>query len=583
MASHGQGEVVTVDSETGVLIVCRIKAQGSRSKASWISVILRNYRDVLTQVRTQPNVSAFLTWATGIAFGTAGLRAKVEAGFARMNCLTVIQTSQGLAEHVIKRSVGKSQPKAVIGYDGRHDSHRFAELAAAAFLSKGFSVIWFRAVVHTPLVPFAVRSQRADVGVMITASHNPKDDNGYKVYGSNACQINSPEDLAIAQAIKENLEPITWDVSPVSLLEDCLDRIRSDYVEQIAKVVRLKSPVPNVVYTPMHGVGLDFFLHVMHRLLPIQPGDQALGEIKMEEHPTIKVVPQQAYPDPDFSTVTYPNPEENAALDLAKLEAEKLGLKIIIANDPDADRFAAAQELSNGTWYQFKGDEVGALLGSYIITKWRRQHSLNNSRPLMITSAVSSQMLAAIGNREGFVVQETLTGFKWIGNKALDAGAEALFGYEEALGYMLPNIVHDKDGISAACLFLEACSEWKRQPYDVLQDLYKAYGFFETMNTYWKSPNVDLTKAVFERIRMKPTLVLDSLAPSTRCRIRDALSGTDTGTVDRLSTLPVLSDNMMITLWLSNNSELQEGVRLTIRASGTEPKIKGKIQRRCFV
>ena len=514
-----------------------------------------------------------------IAFGTAGLRAKVEAGFARMNCLTVIQTSQGLAEHVIRHSVGKSQPKAVIGYDGRHDSHRFAELVAAAFLAKGFSVIWFRAVVHTPLVPFAVRSQRAEVGIMITASHNPKDDNGYKVYGSNACQINSPEDLAIAQAITENLEPITWDVSRVRLLEDSLDKIRGDYVEQVAKAVQFKSPVPNVVYTPMHGVGLDFFLRVMHQLLPLQLGDHALRETQSEGHPAIKVVPQQAYPDPNFSTVTYPNPEENAALDLAKLEADKHELKIVIANDPDADRFAAAQKLSDGSWYQFKGDEVGALLGFYIISKWRAHHSSTMSSRLMITSAVSSQMLAAIGNREGFVVQETLTGFKWIGNKALDAGAEALFGYEEALGYMLPSIVYDKDGISAACLFLEACSEWKRQPYDILQDLYTTYGYFETMNTYWKSPNVDLTKAVFERIRMKPILILEYLAPSTQCRIRDALSGTDTGTVDHISSLPVLPDNMMITLWLSKSSELQEGVRLTIRASGTEPKIKGEFSK----
>ena len=493
-----------------------------------------------------------------------------------MNCLTVIQTSQGLAEHIIVREVNKRQLKAVVGYDGRYDSRRFAELAAAAFLAKGFTVIWFRTVVHTPLVPFAVRTQKADVGIMITASHNPKDDNGYKVYGSNACQINSPEDSAIAQSIMANLKPITWDVSQVQLLEDSLDRIREDYVEQVARTVQFKDSVSPVVYTPMHGVGLDFFLHVMHRLLPLQPGHRTLGGDGIEGHPTIKVVSQQAYPDPDFSTVAYPNPEESAALDLAKLEADRHGLKIVIANDPDADRFAVAQKLSDGTWYQFKGDEVGDLLGSYIFTKWKRNHPPTTSSPLMITSAVSSQMLAAIGKQEGFHVQETLTGFKWIGNKALEAGAEALFGYEEALGYMLPNIVHDKDGISAACLFLEACSEWKRLPYDVLQGLYGTYGFFETMNTYWKSPNVELTKAVFEEIRMNPTLILDYLASSTQCRIRDALSGIDTGTPDGLSSLPCLSDNMMITLWLSNNADLQEGVRLTIRASGTEPKIKGK-------
>ena len=494
-----------------------------------------------------------------------------------MNCLTVIQTSQGLAEYVKKHSKAKG-PKVVIGYDGRRDSKLFAELAAAVFIAKGFSVIWFCDVVHTPLVPFAVRTRAADVGVMITASHNPKDDNGYKVYGPNACQINSPQDRAIAQAILENLEPITWDVSQVQNLEDHLAKVRKDYVDQIAKLIQVKSQVPPIVYTPMHGVGLESLRHALHRILPPQlkiPNlEGSVHEPLREWYPGFKIVPSQAYPDPEFSTVIYPNPEEYGALDLAKAQADNYGIQLVLANDPDADRFAIAQKLDDRRWYQFKGDEVGALLGYYVYTRWKADQS-QQQKPLMITSAVSSQMLAAISKQEGFEVQETLTGFKWIGNKAFEAGTRARFGYEEALGYMLPTIVHDKDGISAACLLLEACSEWKRLPYEVLQDLYKTYGCFETANTYWKSPSLDLTKEIFESIREKPRKILELLPSSTHCRVRDALSGTDSGTADGLSSLPVVEDNLMITLWLSNSTELQEGVRLTIRASGTEPKIKG--------
>ncbi|KAI4156465.1 MAG: hypothetical protein LQ340_000281 [Diploschistes diacapsis] len=505
----------------------------------------------------------------------------MEAGFARMNCLTVIQTSQGLAEHLLKCSSSNNPLKVVIGYDGRHYSKRFAELAAAAFLEKSFSVIWFRDVVHTPLVPFAVRTQCADAGVMITASHNPKNDNGYKVYVGNGCQINSPQDQAIAKAIMKNLEPVTWNTTKVYGLEDSLDRIRDAYILSLTHPLCIEGPTPPVVYTPMHGVGLGFFMLAANRLLwnvhsfaaelPKEDLDGTIGDLQRRT----KIVKEQAYPDPEFPTVEYPNPEEHGALDLAKAEADKLGFKLLLANDPDADRFAAAQKLEDGKWYQFKGDEMGVILGVHVFEKWRSKQ-LQQGKPLMVTSAVSSQMLAAIGRREGFEVLETLTGFKWIGNAALEAGSRALFGYEEALGYMLPDIVHDKDGISAAYLLLEACSKWQRMPYEMLQDLYRKYGYFETANTYWKSPSLALTKETFEHIRANPRSILHSLAPSTRCRIRDAISGTDTGTEDGRSTLPSVLDNLMITLWLSSSLELQEGVRVTIRASGTEPKIKGK-------
>ena len=436
------------------------------------------------------------------------------------------------------------------------------------------------------MVPFAVKTRQASVGVMITASHNPKDDNGYKVYGSNGCQINTPVDQAIARSILENWEPKTWSVQDVRNQTDSMPDILDKYVRAIVRSVRpIGHAVPSFVYTPMHGVGLRFMAAALHNLNRgeadvIAHGVEAPIEHGMQGTPIFKVVDKQALPDPDFPTVAFPNPEEYGALDLAKEEADRAGCMLIIANDPDADRLAVAQKLHDGTWYQFKGDEVGMLLGHHMfqMVKARQKTEERSDKPFkMITSAVSSQMLSVYGNRNKLEVEETLTGFKWIGNRAQEYGQAAIFGYEEALGYMLPDVVHDKDGVAAACLFLRLCSEQGQMPYDILQELYRSYGYFETTNTYWKSPNTSLTGEVFDRIRAHPRAILESFWPSAECRVRDAVAGTDSGNQSGISKLPVVPDNLMITLWFRGDEMLQDGVRLTIRASGTEPKIKGEV------
>ena len=491
-----------------------------------------------------------------------------------------LRTSQGLAQYVLDGKSNKEKAKVVIGYDGRHNSRRFADLCAVAFLTKGFEVVRFEREAHTPLVPFGVKFLSADIGVMITASHNPKDDNGYKVYTSSGCQINTPEDKAISESIMRNLEPIAWELDQNALITGMLDVVSSQYFSKLAEIVPAMETPPPVVYTPMHGVGLPYVLGALSKVLPTSAiEDKALLQRPLDAESwkslsRFKVVQSQALPDPNFSSVLYPNPEEYGALDLAKKDADRLGIRMVLANDPDADRFALAQKLDDGSWYQFKGDEVGALLGLYTFLKYK--DGFSKPKPLRAyTSAVSSQMLASIGAAEGFLVETTLTGFKWIGSRALSSSS-AIFGYEEALGYMIPDVVHDKDGVVAAMLFLEACSVWKRMPFDVLQDIYSKYGYFETTNTYFKSPSLALTAETFETIRRNPRLITESFTDSLQCRIRDLTSGTDTAMKDNKSTLPSSPDNLMITLWLYNDPSLEKGVRCTIRASGTEPKIKGK-------
>ena len=489
-----------------------------------------------------------------LVFGTAGLRARMGAGFVRLNSLTIIQTSQGLAEYLLEE--GNASAGVVIGHDARHNSQKFAELAAAAFIAKAIPVWWYEDLVHTPMVPFGVKHLHSAAGIMITASHNPAQDNGYKVYGANGCQINAPADEKIATCILKNLEPLTWDLAvQASQRKPILHSMRAKYFTVLRQYVgEVVQNLPSCVYTPLHGVGLKYL------------------RAALETQDSVVVVDEQAHPHPDFPTVQYPNPEEEGALTLAKATADRKNISLIIANDPDADRFAAVEKVA-GQWHQFTGDQVGVLLASYLFETGRLRRT-----DVALTSAVSSQMLSVFA-KDAFDVEETLTGFKWLGNRALELGGQ--YGYEEALGYMFPRIVHDKDGIAAAVIFLRACRTWG-SPWVRLQQLYEQFGHFETMNTYWKSPDLATTSTAFERVRALGAPFPTHVAGLKVLRWRDLTTGYDSETKDHRPTLPSSSSTQMITCWVEGDhsvkdvEEAHDGIRFTVRASGTEPKIKRK-------
>lgn len=482
------------------------------------------------------------------------------AGFARLNGLTIIQTSQGLAEYLLSSFPDTSTAGIIIGYDARHNSRKFAQLAASVFESKGITIWLYEDLVHTPLVPYAVKQKGAAAGVMVTASHNPAQDNGYKVYGSNGCQINSPHDALIAASILRNLEPKVWKLDGGPFRKP----ISADhgYYDSILQQLRFDGRVTSghsvsFVYTPMHGVGLPHMTTMIR---------------KTGLDGTMKVVDLQAEPDPDFSTVMFPNPEEDGALDLAKQTADELGISLVLANDPDADRFAAAEKVK-GVWHQFSGDQMGILLAHRIFT----QLSPLGENDIMLTTAVSSQMLSSMAQAEGFTVQETLTGFKWLGSVAQDLGSKGKrvhFAYEEALGYMFPEVVHDKDGIAAAMVFLWACRAWG-SPWAKLQELYQKYGYFVTRNTYWRSPSVQQTQTVFRRLRDREQPFPSRICQRRVKRWRDLTTGYDSAKEDKVPDLPVSASSQMITAWLEG-STTDDGIRFTVRASGTEPKIKSE-------
>lgn len=499
-----------------------------------------------------------------IAFGTAGLRAAMEAGFSRMNAVTVIQASQGLAAYILENISAAEERGVVIGRDARKNSKYFANLTAAAFLNRGFKV-YYLGLVHTPMVPFAVCRCHASAGVMITASHNPANDNGYKVYWENSSQINPPHDRGIAEAIERNLEPRSWDVSGITFqntrVVDALSMVEDSYFEAVNMTAGSSSSsgtssIP-FAYTPMHGVGLPFMTQVVKQL-----------GLETE----MKIVHAQAEPDASFPTVRFPNPEEKGALDLAIECADQQEASLILANDPDADRFAVAEKV-DGQWRQFTGNQLGVLLASHVLDQYSSKNKdKDDAKVAMLASAVSSRMLARMATVEGsFQFVESLTGFKWLGNVAQDLPAKGitpLFAYEEAIGYMFPNVVFDKDGIAAAAVFLVACQHWKaegRTPWTKLQDLYKKYGYYEEANTYLVSPSPDITNTVFEHVRASsPTHV----GSRRILRWRDLTIGYDSATSDHIPLLPVDKSAQMITC------ELEGDVVFTVRGSGTEPKIK---------
>jgi len=504
-------------------------------------------------------------------FGTAGLRSALGAGYSRMNDLTVIQTTQGLCKYLESQFPDIKTRGVVIGHDARHGSHRFARLAAAVFLHAGIKTYLFSDIVPTPFVPYSVLKYSTVIGVMVTASHNPKEDNGYKVYYSNGAQIIPPHDKGIAAQIMLNLEPMdsSWDVgihktSPLCI--DPLDEVLSCYMRDVQQHCHHrelnKSSDLTITYTAMHGVGGRY-------------EEEAFKAFSLR--PFVATV-EQHQPDPEFPTVKYPNPEEGKnSLDLAIKTAEANRSPFIIANDPDADRLAIAERQKDGSWKVFTGNEIGMLLGWWAMHNHKNQnsHLYNGDSVYMTYSTVSSHILRSMGAVEGFKVEETLTGFKWMANKAIDLMAgnkSVIFAFEEAIGFMFGTQVLDKDGISAGVIVSELASYLHHKGTTVtehVKSLYDKYGVHISNNSYFICHSQPTIKAIFDRMRtMENGSYPSKLGPFEILAVRDLTGkGHDSSQPDNKPVLPTGS-SQMITFTFS------EGCVATIRTSGTEPKIK---------
>jgi phosphomannomutase len=489
-------------------------------------------------------------------------------GFACLNVLTVQQASQGLALCVEESITDAKKKGIVIGCDARFHSKEFAEITAKVFASRGFNVYLYSTIVPTSYVPFGVVTVGAACGVMVTASHNPKDDNGYKVYWDSGTLIVSPVDTNVTKHINDNLKP--WDLSgaDMTLITDPLDRVNAAYMNTSTehlcfhKEENSKTDL-KVIYTAMHGVGTKYVLE----------------QIEKFGLPRPELVARQVAPDPSFPTAPFPNPEERGALRIAKEDAEKLGCSIILATDPDADRLAVAERQGDGSWFVLHGNDIGILLADWYWESYHRSHP--EVAPIdccMLTTAVSSGMLQALCNKEGIFFEETLTGFKWLGSVAHSLIKEKkktfLFAYEEAIGYLLGDMSLDKDGVRAAAVLYELAAQlaakgetlWSKR-----EEIFKKIGFFAANNHYFFCHEPSIMKNVFDKMRHGGNY-LDSIGEYKVTRVRDLTEGYDSLTADHLPTLPVSKSTQMITFFFEN------GCVATLRGSGTEPKLKYYIE-----
>ncbi|MDH6136015.1 phosphomannomutase [Kitasatospora sp. MAA4] len=471
-------------------------------------------------------------FADRLQFGTAGLRGELGAGPMRMNRSVVIRAAAGLAAYV--RAAGEGD-LVVIGYDARHKSYAFARDTAAVMVGAGLRAALLPHPLPTPVLAFAIRHLGAAAGVMVTASHNPPQDNGYKVYLGDGSQIVPPADAQIAAEIDAvaSLADVPLAADGWQLLDH---QVMDAYLARALTVVDPAGPRDlDVVYTPLHGVGRDILV----------------AAFELAGFPTPTVVAEQAEPDPDFPTVAFPNPEEPGAMDLAFRTAAAVGPDLVIANDPDADRCAVAvpDTSSPAGWRMLRGDEVGALLGAALVAQ--------GAKGTFATTIVSSTLLGRIAAAAGLPYGETLTGFKWISR------AEGLrYGYEEALGYSVdPDGVRDKDGVTAALVIAELAAGLKRSGRtltDLLDELALAHGLHATDQLSARVEDLSLIADAMRRLREQPPTVLAGL------------------TVDRADDLAAGSAELPATdglrYYLSGGPV--RSARIVVRPSGTEPKIK---------
>lgn len=499
-------------------------------------------------------------FAGRLAFGTAGLRGILGAGTNRMNRAIVIQTTAGLAHHLLEQIEDVRERGVVIGYDGRKMSREFAEDAASVLAALGIPAHLFPKLGPTPLTAYAVLDLNAAGGVMITASHNPPAYNGYKVYWQNGAQIIPPHDVGIALAIdavgpaKDVPRMPLDDARAKGLVRDVPSALVERYLAKVERLLPRRGVRPElrIVFTPLHGAG----------------GELASLALRRSGFDDVTVVPEQAEPDGAFPTVAFPNPEEPGAMDLAMALAVRKQADLVLANDPDADRLAVAVPDGRGGYVQLTGNEVGVLLGHYLLMQGE------GSDRLVISTIVSSPMLGHIAKELGVAYEETLTGFKWIANTALERKAREqthfVFGYEEALGYSVGELVRDKDGISAACLFAElaaVCKAAGRTILDELEDISRRYGLYVSSQrsvTVSGADGVARMAAHMQKLRASMPKRIGGLEVLAS---RDYVKGVRTdasGTTTKLA-LPT-SDVLTF--------ELEGGDRVIVRPSGTEPKIK---------
>lgn len=505
-----------------------------------------------------------------LEFGTGGLRGIMGGGTNRMNTLEINLATQGLSNYVIKANPEKAKKGelcAVVAYDSRKNSDVFAEATALIFAANGIKAYLFSGLRPTPELSFAIRHFKADTGVVVTASHNPKIYNGYKAYWNDGAQVTEPHDTGIIEEVNKVTEVNTISKEDalksgkLVMIDSEIDNLywemckrqlfRPDLIKEYAKNV-------SVVYTPLHGTGA---MHV----------EKVLGDLGL----AVTTVPEQREPDGDFPTVEKPNPEEKPAMKMALELGAKEKADCVMATDPDSDRFGTAFPDKNGNFVLLSGNQMGALLMEYVFLS-RKEFGKLKDGSYCIRSIVTSPFGDAICKKYGIEMIECLTGFKWIA--AVEAEREAknqgeyVFGFEESYGYKIEKEVMDKDGVSAAAMCAEMTMYWRSKGKSLLEhldEMYKEFGYYEDRSiskNFLGMEGVAVMKGIMAKLRSEG---LKSIAGKKVLKIRDIQTSESYNPENP-------SEKEAVSLPKSNVLQffLEGGTIVSARPSGTEPKIK---------
>ena len=502
-----------------------------------------------------------------LEFGTAGLRGVIGAGTNRMNKYTVGRATQGLANFINKMKI--ENPSVVISYDSRHMSKEFSEIAALVLNANGIKVNLFDNLRPVPELSFSVRYLNATAGIMITASHNPPEYNGYKVYWSDGAQIVPPidkgiidevlsiKDFSLIKTINKN------EAIEVGLLNYVGEEIDDAFINALKssclnpEIIKKEAKNVKIVYTPLHGAGN----------LPVQ---RILKELGFEN---VYVVPEQEKPDGDFPTVSYPNPEDPKAFELALKLAKEVDADVVLATDPDADRLGVFSKMSNGEYVSYTGNMSALLICEYELSQKKEKGILPNNGAI-ITTVVSSELTKAIAENYGAKVFETLTGFKWIGEKIRKFEEENsykyLFGFEESYGCLIAPHARDKDGISAVMALCEATAFYKNKGWSLWEQMikiYEKYGYYREGQVSIVLKGADGAEEIKNKMAKMRSNPPTELAGLNVLEVRDYQEHVIKKADGEVSETDLPTSNVLY-YELSNNSWC------CVRPSGTEPKIK---------